>query len=267
MYIFFFSCNNNKKNKSEIRQSPKSYRIDTVTIQSPTLISMKHNDRNNIKVDEIKCPSVCMPKCTTKCLKAYIFLNNPNYPFNMNPNKYSAKSISEAVPLCHPLCMPKCHDSCLDEISSDDLRSPRPLVCREACMPKCSPACVASPPSIIPCERPLMDPKRCDCSPGYVQCSEKTCCMRYKKMAIKYRNLLPSYLDADDEIKKNLDKNDLFLAKDGLVPDNYINGNETNIYINLLKRLWNMDMDNNKNNMGVAKLFNSQFEEGSGIDI
>uniref|UniRef100_A0AAF5D2N6 Uncharacterized protein n=2 Tax=Strongyloides stercoralis TaxID=6248 RepID=A0AAF5D2N6_STRER len=264
--FFFFSCSNNKskKSKSNIRQSPKSYRIDTVTIQPPTLLSMKRDD-NNIRIKEVKCPNVCMPKCTTKCLKAYMFINNPNYPFYMNPNRYSSKSISETVPICHPYCMPKCHDSCLNDIPQNDLKSLRPLLCREACMPKCSPACVTSLPSIIPCERPLMNPKRCDCSPGYVQCSEMTCCMRYKKMAIKYRNLLPSYLDADDDINiKNLEKNDLFFAKDGLVLDNYKNGNETNTYINLLKSLWNINMDEEKEGI---KNVNPQVEEGSGMNI
>uniref|UniRef100_A0A0N4Z4T7 CC domain-containing protein n=1 Tax=Parastrongyloides trichosuri TaxID=131310 RepID=A0A0N4Z4T7_PARTI len=230
-----------KEKETEIRQSPKSYRIDTVTINPPTLTSSMKRDDGNVRIKEAECPSICMPKCEGKCLAAYMFINNENYPFYMNPNIYStSKSISESVPLCHPHCMPKCQDSCLTEIPSVELISQK-IVCRQACMPKCSPACVTSPPPIIPCERPLMNPKKCDCAPGYVQCSNDTCCMKYKKMAIKYRNLLPSYLDADDENNiKNVEKVDMFLAKDGLIPD-YVNGNETNIYINLLRRLGNFN--------------------------
>uniref|UniRef100_A0A0N5BE73 WAP domain-containing protein n=1 Tax=Strongyloides papillosus TaxID=174720 RepID=A0A0N5BE73_STREA len=266
-YLCIFSCDNTNNKidvgrRSEIRQSPKSYRIDTVTIQPPTLKSIKHDD-GDVRIKEVKCPSVCMPKCTTKCLKAYMFINNPNYPFYMDPNRYSLKSISESVPLCHPLCMPKCSDTCLSELPSDDSLPSTNLLCRQACMPKCSPVCVASPPSIIPCERPLLNPNRCDCSPGYVQCSEATCCMRYKKMAIKYRNLLPSYLDADDEkMEKKFDKDVFSFVRDGLVPD-YINGNETNIYINFLRRLGGSDKDNNE-----KLIKNSIFEsEGSGTEV
>ncbi|VDD86905.1 unnamed protein product [Enterobius vermicularis] len=126
-----------------------------------------------------RCVSVCMPYCTSRCL---LQASNPLGTIGLI-NRYSQEvnyptSETSPIPLCHPACMPLCTDECLMDI---------PPTCRPACMPHCSPSCTNSPPLMIHC--PTAD--LCYCPPGYVQCSEDTCCMRYRTMALRYRDRHP----------------------------------------------------------------------------
>uniref|UniRef100_A0AC35UGA7 Ligand-gated ion channel 50 n=1 Tax=Rhabditophanes sp. KR3021 TaxID=114890 RepID=A0AC35UGA7_9BILA len=201
--------------------------------------------------------------CITKCNSTNIRRSPVNKvpAYSMYPsNKYATKKSEEPISLCDFRCMPSCENYCLKHLEKPAY--PTTLLCRPKCMPRCMPTCVTKTPLEIPCERDLINPDRCDCVPGYIQCSANSCCMRYKNMSIKYRNLLPSYLNSD--IQENSGK---YIAQEGLLTNKESHGNETNVYLKALramrgstdyptKMLTSLNKTNSKN---------IDIEEGSGI--
>ncbi|CAJ0935324.1 unnamed protein product, partial [Mesorhabditis belari] len=169
----------------------------------------------------VSCPKACQPQCLTSCMKRYSelvyeFMNSltqtdilglPNRP----PQATTRRSIfewgnsvdednwtepvpsvqweDERPPVCRADCMPLCRESCL-------LIEPKQNgKCRASCMPHCSQSCLDSPPLMLPCP----DFDECYCPAGYVQCSESTCCMRYRAMAVRYKDKLAAYKFSDDK--------------------------------------------------------------------
>ncbi|CAJ0583258.1 unnamed protein product, partial [Mesorhabditis spiculigera] len=169
----------------------------------------------------VTCPKACQPQCLTSCMKrynelVYEFMNSltqtdilglPNRPtptstrrsiFEWGNTAAEEDNWTEPVaplqwedererPVCRADCMPLCRESCL-------LVEGRPK-CRASCMPHCSQQCLDAPPLMLPCP----DFDECYCPAGYVQCSDSTCCMRYRAMAVRYKDKLAAYKFSDDK--------------------------------------------------------------------
>ncbi|VDO39418.1 unnamed protein product [Haemonchus placei] len=166
------------------------------------------------------CPQQCMPSCTPSCIQ--------QFATQLSPTKTCA---TECMPSCEasclaqvtcaPTCMPACAPSCV-ALHQPALPPPPPappvapapppapvasLQCSAACMPSCLPSCTQQTAQIaVPCGNP------CYCQPGYVQCAETMCCLKYRNLASKFRKL------------KNSDK------KEEIFNDNECNNNTTTIW-------------------------------------
>ncbi|VDL73249.1 unnamed protein product [Nippostrongylus brasiliensis] len=75
--------------------------------------------------------------------------------------------------------------------------------CTAACMPDCLPTCTQQMQTAqiaVPCGTP------CICQPGYMQCAETMCCLKYKSKTAKFSKLKTAannnnFLSDDDEQK------------------------------------------------------------------
>ncbi|CAB3399349.1 unnamed protein product [Caenorhabditis bovis] len=178
-----------------------------------------------------QCANACMPGCTSRCLKRYnqivtSFMNSltaidvmgqpvqsPAHNIRFSPKK----SVQ-----CRDECMPYCTPQCVDTYAFIAQKTD-PKVCKAACMPDCLDDCVNSPPLMVPC---VFDGV-CHCPAGYVRCSEMTCCMKYKTMAIKYKNRLTSMSFSDNDEAENEDDADTAIPA----------GNETMVYVDRLRKM------------------------------
>ncbi|CAI2356989.1 unnamed protein product [Caenorhabditis sp. 36 PRJEB53466] len=129
-----------------------------------------------------------------------------------NNIRFSPKKAIE----CRDECMPYCTPQCLDAYLMADKNS-KPKVCKAVCMPECSDECVSAPPLMVPC---VFD-NVCHCPAGYVRCSEMTCCMKYRTMAVRYKNRMTSMSFSDDEESDPVNSA----------------GNETSVYMSELRRM------------------------------
>ncbi|EFO83083.1 hypothetical protein CRE_00359 [Caenorhabditis remanei] len=172
-----------------------------------------------------QCANACMPQCTPRCLQRYnqivaSFMNSltaidvMGQPVNEEPRKNIRFSPKKSIE-CRDECMPYCTPQCLDAYSTAELNL-KPKVCKAVCMPDCTEECVTAPPLMVPC---IFD-NVCHCPAGYVRCSEMTCCMKYKTMAVRYRNRMTSMSFSDDD--ENEPKS---------------TGNETSVYLSELRNM------------------------------
>ncbi|EYB99299.1 hypothetical protein Y032_0123g1131 [Ancylostoma ceylanicum] len=142
------------------------------------------------------CPPQCLPSCTPSCMQ--------QFATQLSPTRICA---TECMPACEatclaqvtcaPSCMPACAPSCVAvNPAPPPPPPPAPQVpaavpfagptCVAPCMPSCLPTCIQQVQTAqiaVPCGNP------CICQPGYVQCAETMCCLKYKNMAVKFRRL------------------------------------------------------------------------------
>uniref|UniRef100_A0A1I7UQ67 TIL domain-containing protein n=1 Tax=Caenorhabditis tropicalis TaxID=1561998 RepID=A0A1I7UQ67_9PELO len=150
-----------------------------------------------------QCANACMPQCSSRCLQRYnqivaSFMNSLTAIDVMGqpveePRKNVRFSPKKTVE-CRDECMPYCTPQCLEAYSAAE-QNLKPKVCKAVCMPDCTEECVTAPPLMVPC---IFD-NVCHCPAGYVRCSEMTCCMKYKTMAVRYRNRMTSMSFSDDD--------------------------------------------------------------------
>ncbi|CAD6185371.1 unnamed protein product [Caenorhabditis auriculariae] len=175
------------------------------------------------------CAKACMPGCNSRCLQRYnqivaSFMNSLTAIDVMGHPVNEQSEVRLAPPKqteCRDECMPYCSTECLSAYSQMASFSP-PKVCQSVCMPYCLEECVHAPPLMTPC----VFTGACHCPPGYVQCSEITCCMKYKAMAIWYKNRFTSMsFSDDDQTEKGTTRG----------------GNETTVYMNALRSMGDAD--------------------------
>lgn len=144
------------------------------------------------------CPPQCQPSCSPSCMQQFGAQLSPSKDcaFECMP---SCEASCLAQVTCSPQCIPACAPSC---VSNQPPGPPMVLPptgpigvppfphsgpqCPTPCMPACLPACIQrlqTAQIAVPCGNP------CICQPGYVQCAEAMCCLKYKNMAKKFRKM------------------------------------------------------------------------------
>ncbi|CAI5455396.1 unnamed protein product [Caenorhabditis angaria] len=183
------------------RKTPYMNRNPVMRTTTTTLSPAKH------------CAKACMPQCTTRCLQRYnqivsSFMNSltaidvMGQPVSDNARniRFSPRKRIE----CRDECMPYCTPQCIEAYSHAAKRA-EPKVCKPVCMPECTDECITSPPLMVPCVYDNV----CHCPAGYVKCSEMTCCMKYKTMAVRYNNRMTSmsYNENDETLETTTSNN------------------------------------------------------------